>query len=298
LLIPNALTPPLGAVSAVVGAGLGLLIGWLIPAGRGEDGVVLVAAALLFAGASALALRLGRDQLGPVGRAAPLANELRATVTDLVDGARYLVRRRTPGLGLGVMAVHRFLYGANFIALILISRNLLADPADADAGLATFGLLTGISFAGNGLAILLTPLAHERMTPATWILVCLGLGAVSQVVLTTTPTFGVVAASAVLLGLAVQGAKIAVDTIVQRDTHDDYRGRAFSLYDMLYNAAFVAAAALAAVALPDTGWSRGVFAGIAVAYVLAAVGYRVGTVRAGAAAGTFVPEPDDGARPR
>ncbi|WP_374204967.1 MFS transporter, partial [Actinotalea sp. C106] len=42
LLIANALTPTLGAVSAVVGAGLGLLSGWLIPAGRGEDGVVLV----------------------------------------------------------------------------------------------------------------------------------------------------------------------------------------------------------------------------------------------------------------
>src|SRR5690606_40890951 len=42
----------------------------------------------------------------------------------------------TPALGLGVMAAHRFLYGAVFVASILISRNLLSDPRDAAAGLA------------------------------------------------------------------------------------------------------------------------------------------------------------------
>jgi len=75
------------------------------------------------------------------------------------------------------------------------------------------------------------------------------------------------------LGLAAQGAKIAVDTIVQRDTADAYRGRAFSLYDVLYNAAFVGAAALAAVALPDTGWSPPLFAGLAAVYLAGAVAF-------------------------
>src|SRR5690606_498256 len=167
----------------------------------------------------------------------------------------------------------------NFMALILISRNLLSDPTDARAGLATFGLLTGISFAGNGLAIVLTPLAHQRMAPSAWIVVCLGIGAVSQLLLVTTPLMGVVGASAVLLGLSVQGAKIAVDTIVHRDTHDDYRGRAFALYDVLYNAAFVGAAALGAAALPDTGWSRAVFGALAVVYVVVALASRGGTAR-------------------
>ena len=149
-------------------------------------------------------------------------------------------------MALGVMAIHRFLYGVNFIALILMSRNLLNDPADAAAGLATFGLLAGISFAGNALAIVLTPLAHEWMRPSVWIVVCLGIGALSQTLLAVTPAYAVIVIAAVLLGLSVQGAKIAVDTIVQRDTADAYRGRAFSLYDMLYNIAFVGAAALAA----------------------------------------------------
>jgi len=110
--------------------------------------------------------------------------------------------------------------------------------------------------------------------------VCLGIGVASQALLATSPAFWVVATAAVLLGLSVQGAKIAVDTIVQRDTHDDYRGRAFALYDVLYNAAFVGAAALAATALPDTGWSAVVFVALAVTYLLTAMGYRVGSMRA------------------
>lgn len=280
LLMANAITPTLGAAAAVAGAAAGFLAGRLVPAGSARDGAVLVGAALVFGAASVLSLRMTRDQLGPVQPARRLWQDLRATAGDLVAGARYLVAQRTPALGLGVMAVHRFLYGANFIALILISRNLLSDPADADAGLAMFGLLAGISFAGNGLAVVATPLAHERITPAQWIVVCLGIGATSQVVIASTPRFGVVAAGALLLGLSVQGAKIAVDTIVQRDTHDDYRGRAFALYDMLYNAAFVGAAALAATALPDAGWSRPVFLGLAAAYVLAALAYRAGSARA------------------
>src|SRR5699024_3260493 len=98
--------------------------------------------------------QLGPDQRLVAGRGLRQAwADVRATDRELVAGARYLVARGTPGAALGIMALHRFLYGVNFIALILISRNLLVDPTDAAAGLAMFGLLSGISFAGNGLAI-------------------------------------------------------------------------------------------------------------------------------------------------
>ncbi|MFD1718527.1 MFS transporter [Georgenia deserti] len=281
LLMANSITPTLGAVSAAVGALIGFVTSWLTPEGAVRNGIVLVIAGALFGGASALALRMGRDQLGPreADATVDLWAEVRATAADMVAGARYLVARRTPGMGLAAMSLHRFLYGLNFLALLLISRNLLVDPTDAQAGLAMFGTLTAVSFAGNGLAIVLSPIAHERMRPATWVVVCLALSGLSQALLATTPQLPVIMAGAVLMGLGVQGAKIAVDTIVQRDTDDTFRGRAFSLYDVLYNAAFVGAAALAAVALPDTGWSRAVFVALTVAFVLIAVAYRVGTVR-------------------
>lgn len=297
LLMANAITPTLGAAAAGVGAALGF-VGRFAPTGAARDAVVLLGAALLFAAASALALRLRPDQLGPTHRApaAELWEKVREVGRGLGDGARYLVRRRTPAMALGVMATHRFIYGVTFIAAILIARNLLADPRDADAGLAMFGTVLGATGVGFALAVVVTPLAHERVRPATWVVACLGLGAASQLLLATSPELPVVLAGGVLLGLAAQGAKIAVDTIVQRDTHDDFRGRAFALYDVLYNAAFVGAAALAAVVLPDTGWSPVAFVGLAVAYVAAAVLYRLGPAQPRHLADVDDPADDGGDR--
>jgi MFS family permease len=276
LLTANSITPTLGTVSAGIGAGVGVLLGLVLPDGRGKDAAALVVAAVLMAAAALLASRIDRDRLGPDARAdaTEIRRALGTLARGLVDGARYLVRRGTPARALGVMAVHRFLYGAVFIASILISRNLLADPADARAGLLTFALVGGVTGVGFALAIVVTPIVSPLIGPHSWIALCLVLAAATQALLAVTVARPAVLVGSLVLGLAAQGAKIAVDTIVQRDTADAYRGRAFALYDVLYNAAFVGAAALAAVALPDTGWSRGVFALLAAAYLATALVYR------------------------
>jgi MFS family permease len=276
LLTANSITPTLGTVSAGIGAGVGLGLGLVLPDGGAKDVASLLLAAVLMTTAAVLATRLGRDRLGPDVRsdAGEVRRALASLAHGLVDGARYLVRRGTPARALGVMTVHRFLYGAVFIASILISRNLLADPADARAGLVTFGTVGAVTGIGFALAIVVTPLVSPVLGPHGWITVCLLLAGATQALLAVTVAYPAVLAGSLLLGLAAQGAKIAVDTIVQRDTADEFRGRAFALYDVLYNAAFVGAAALAAVALPDTGWSRGVFALLAAAYVTAALVYR------------------------
>jgi hypothetical protein len=279
LLTANSLTPTLGAGAAFVGGAAGLALGLVLPAGRGTDATVLVGAAVLFAAASALATRMSRGLLGPEHPAdgAALRRELRDLARGLADGARHLVARRTPARALGVMAVHRFLYGAVFIAAILMSRNLLAGPGGD--GLAIFGTILGVLGVGSAVAVVLTPVLAPRTGPHLWIVLCLALAAVAQLVLAATAALPAVLVVAGIVGLSAQGAKIAIDTIVQRDTHDDYRGRAFALYDVLYNAAFVGAAALAALALPDTGHSPGVFIGLAVVYAGAAVLYRAGARR-------------------
>lgn len=271
LLTANSLSPTLGAGAAFVGGGIGFVLGLMFEPGRVKDSSALVCAALVFGVASLLATRLRRTQLGPEQPAeADLRGEIAKVARGLADGARYLVARRTPGQALLAMAVHRFLYGVVFIASILISRNLL-DPGSQSAGMATFAVVIGLTGAGGALAMVLTPTLSRRTGPQGWIAVMLLLAAASQLLLVTTPDRVVVYTGAALLGLAAQGTKIAVDTIVQRDAEDEFRGRAFAFYDVLYNAAFVGAAALAAFTLPDTGWSRGVFVGLAVAYVLAAL---------------------------
>lgn len=274
LLTANSLTPTLGAASSGVGALLGFVLGRLLPAGRERDAVALVVAAAVMGTASALAGRIGRDQLGPDEPVAmPVRRALGVVARELGDGARYLVARRTPAQALGIMAWHRFCYGVVFMASILISRNLLNAPGDVDAGLRTFATVLGASGIGFALAVVVTPVLSPRLGPQRWIVVCLLVATVSQLMLVVTLALPVVLVAAATLGLAAQSAKIAVDTIVQRDTADAYRGRAFALYDVLYNAAFVGAAALGAVTLPDTGWSRGLFSVLALGYLGSALVY-------------------------
>ncbi len=275
LLTANSIAPTLGSVASFVGGGIGAGLSLVMAAGRGRDAVALVVAAVLQAGAAILALRLGRDQLGPDEPSrVPVRRALAVVGHDLADGARYLVARRTPAQALGVMAWHRLLYGVVLMASILISRNLLNDPHDLTAGIATFATIVGATGVGFFAAVVVTPVVSPRLGgPHRGIVVCLLVATVSQVLLVVDVTLPWVIAGAVVLGFAAQAAKIAVDTIVQRDTADAFRGRAFALYDVLYNAAFVGAAAFGAVALPDTGWSRGAFAALAAAYLLGALLY-------------------------
>ncbi|RZS62604.1 MFS transporter [Xylanimonas ulmi] len=271
LLTANSITPTLGAGAAFLGGGVGFVVAWVLPAGRTADAAALACAAVVMLLGALAAGRLRRDQLGPLTpRRGDLRGDLAAVLRDLVAGARYLAARRTPGQALAVMAAHRFLYGVVFIASILIARNLLAPPGDSAAGLATFALILGLTAVGGAAAVVVTPTLSRATGPQVWIALMLLLAAASQLLLCTTPSRAVVLTGAGLLGLAAQAAKIAVDTIVQRDTRDDFRGRAFALYDVLYNAAFVGAAVLAALFVPDAGWSRPLFAALAVAYVLVA----------------------------
>lgn len=196
------------------------------------------------------------------------------TVRDLADAVRHLLSRRTPALALGVMGAYRLVYGLELVTTILASRNLLADPADADAGLAVFGTLMGAMLAGHGLAVVLTPLAQERVSPPTWVVACMLGGSLGQVLLVAGHTRGGMVAGLFVFGVGVQGAKIAVDTIVQTDTSDDYRGRAFSFYDVLFNAAECLAAGVAVLVMPDVGWSRGVQAALVAAVWVVAPAYR------------------------
>jgi hypothetical protein len=99
-------------------------------------------------------------------------------------------------------------------------------------------------------------------------------GGVAQVALGLPFTPPCVVAAALVLGFVAQAVKICVDTTLQEEVADDFRGRVFSLYDTLFNVLFVAALLVAAVALPASGKSAVVLAAIAVLYLVTAAAYR------------------------
>jgi MFS family permease len=75
------------------------------------------------------------------------------------------------------------------------------------------------------------------------------------------------------LGLSGQGVAICTTTILQEQVSDDYRGRAFSFYDMFFNALFVGGAAVSVAVMPATGKTVALMAAIAIGYGLTAGGY-------------------------
>ena len=75
------------------------------------------------------------------------------------------------------------------------------------------------------------------------------------------------------LGLSAQGVKICVDTLVQLGVDDEFRGRVFSLYDVIFNVVFVAAAAVGALVIPTNGKSYALFVCISIGYAATALVY-------------------------
>jgi len=98
-------------------------------------------------------------------------------------------------------------------------------------------------------------------------------GAGAQVALGLSFVPATVVLVGVLLGFVAQAVKICVDATLQETVEDDYRGRVFSLYDTLFNVAFVAALLVGAFTLPASGVSTAVPAVVAAGYLLAAVIY-------------------------
>jgi MFS family permease len=270
LVMANSVSPTCGTIMSIVGGGVAYGVRELLGASDRTDAVLLLLAAAGYAASALLTLRLGAGQLGPDRDA-----ELRPArgFQAIVDGARHVHHRRPAWNALGAVGVHRFAYGITVITTLLLCRNYFNDPADVDAGLRLLALAFGASAVGFGLAALLTPPAAERWGPGGLIWRCFAVAAVVESVFITWFTVPVALTGALILGVCAQGSKICVDSIVQAYVDDDYRGRVFAFYDMVFNLAFVVAAAAAALLLPSDGYSRGVFAVVAVLYLLAAFGY-------------------------
>ncbi|WP_328547456.1 MFS transporter [Streptomyces platensis] len=274
LVMANSLTPTAGTLAATAGGGLAFAIRL---AGSEVDAFVVLLAAALYFCSALTALRMGPQLLGPdPSRLQPhLWAALLSTARGLWEGLRHLAERRTPARALIAMALMRFCYGALTVMVLMLCRYSWAETESE--GLALLGITLGVSGAGFFSAAIVTPWAVERLTAFGWIAGCAALGAVLLPSLGLFFTPGPMLAAAFVLGLSTQGTKISTDTIVQSTVDDAFRGRSFAIYDVLFNVAFVGAAAVAALMLPPDGRSAALLAMVTVLYALIAVA----TVRSG-----------------
>ncbi|WP_371480395.1 MFS transporter [Kitasatospora sp. NBC_00315] len=273
LVTANAVSPTLGTVAAAVGGGLGFLLHQVLPPGARADAALVTVAALLYLCAALAARRMAPDLLGPAQHAdrPALRQALREAAGALRAGVRHLVRDCRPAAhALAAVTAARFCYGVLIVVVVMLSRYTFNDPADSAAGLATLGQAVGLSAAGFFLAAVISPWCTRRLGLAGWMTACLAAPVVFVPALGLAFSLVPGLIAALLLGVVTQGTKICADTVVQESVEDEYRGRVFAIYDVLFNVAFVVAAAATALVLPLSGRSAAVVGGVALVYAAAA----------------------------
>ncbi|WP_314176046.1 MFS transporter [Streptomyces winkii] len=280
LVMANSLSPTAGTLAATAGGGIAFAVRLASPdGGRATNAWVVLIGAVVYLLAGAAALRMGRDRLGPDPDARRvqlrLLTTLATTTRGLSDGLRHLRQRHTAAYALSAMTLMRFCYGALTVMVLMLCRYAwgsdgkvgdAVEAVDMGAGLKLLGLAVAASGLGYFAAAVLTPWGVERSGRFGWLAMCAAAAAVLEPALGLTFAPVPILLSAFVLGLVTQGSKITADTAVQSTVEDAYRGRVFSLYDMLFNVAFVAAAGVAALILPPDGRSVALVLGVALVY--------------------------------
>ena len=278
LVMANSVAPTSGTVVSFLGGILGIGVHLVTGGGQIGSAATLLTGGLCYAAAGLVATRMPRDLLGPdrgqaAAATAGVGAELGAVMRGLAAGARHVFRRRRAGAVLAATAASRFLYGILLLMSVLLYRNYFYRESGSNSALGHYLLIVIASAIGYGAAAVLTPVATRRLSKAAWITILLAAGGIGTGILGTgfrQPGFLVIA---FLLGVAAQGVAICATTTLQQEVEDDFRGRVFSLYDMLFNGAFVAGAAGSALFMPDSGHSYTMLLVVAVGYVVAAGGF-------------------------
>jgi MFS family permease len=287
LVMANSVAPTSGTVVSFLGGIAGIGVHLITGGGQFGSAMTLLAGGVCYAVAGLVATRMPRDLLGPAreeivaASAAGIGAELRTVLRGLVAGGRHVLGRRRAAAVLLATASSRFLYGILLLMSVLLYRNYFYRESGSNSALGHYLLIVIASALGYGAAAVVTPLATRRLAKPTWITILLAGGGIATGLLGTgfrQPGFLLIG---FLLGVVAQGVAICSATTLQQEVDDDFRGRVFSLYDMLFNGAFVAGAAGSALFMPDNGHSYAMLAVVAAGYVLAAGGYWLVSRQAG-----------------
>ncbi len=281
LVVGNSVSTTSGTVFGIVGGGLGYAITHLIGEGDAASAVVLLVACAGYLSSSLIARRMSADLLGPaagVPRGRP-TEALADVARGLASGASHIWQRRPAAYALAAITAHRFLYGLSTIMALLLYRNYFHGPDNPSAGLGGLGLVFIASAIGYLAAAVVTPRMTDRLGKDRWIWMLFVAAAVCELVFGLPFRQAGFLLAAFVLGVVSQGAKICVDTIVQQQVDDDYRGRVFALYDMAFNVSFVSAAIVSALVLPEDGKSPLTLVVISVGYAVTAAAYALATRR-------------------
>jgi predicted MFS family arabinose efflux permease len=244
LLIANSL--------ATVGGTLALLAGFFIGgqlADAGGSGSVVAVAAAAWLAATWIAIRL-RSDLAPKTVPGPeelLRHQIRRVIVEFTDGARTLLR--TPRAVGPITSISIDSMGQG----IILTVAAVVFREQFKGGVGSYSNVIGAGGVGVLLGIVTVGWLEERWSKERIIagaFVVGGLGLLGAALYLRG--WSILVASFVV-GLAFAWKKVPVDTIVQGSLPDGYRGRVFSVYDVVYNVARIVAAALVIPLVPAIG---------------------------------------------
>ena len=238
LLQGNALSGGGGMVAALLGAVLGIATVSIVPA---EAAFALAGVTYLLAAVTsrAISVPLAHGETAPQ----PLGAAVRRVATDLADGIRAIWQRVNARLPLMSIFLLRTLAMFVAISAILIIKNTFGE-GERVGRLSSSALALGAAGVGAFVGALTAPLLGKRLQRGGLILFGFAISSAGIVALGGILNIISVMALTFLGGYGGFVTKVAVDAAVQESLPDDYRGRAFALYDILYNLASVVAGGL------------------------------------------------------
>ncbi len=230
LLNGNGLSQAGGALFQVLGAGVAFGAGGALP-----SWIVVVAGGAALVVSAIVAMRIRRMEVAR--RTSSFAAEARRVVGSIIGGVREVAGRPAAALGLSAFQMLRYqFWGFTLGVFALYARSLVASGNADTVALAIVG---GGGFVGGALGMVLAQRWKDTIAPIRLLLGSMLLLGASALVFGFWVSLGGFTALLFCGFFAFFLGKISADTIMQQAMPDDFRGRAFALFDIAYNIGFI-----------------------------------------------------------
>jgi MFS family permease len=284
LVTANAMATTLGTVIYSLGLGLAaLMLNTVLRKDFHGYATIAGVAAVGYIASALLARRsFGLGELGPDDTERSTTAILPAiaeVARGMIAGLGHLGQRPAARYALLVQTAHRVLYGVLTIATLLLYRRYFSigdDYSKSLSGLAEVVIAGGI---GSLTAAFLTPPVCRRIGGWRWIVTLLAGGGVLLLLLGLPFRPALLVVATFFVNIVSQGMKIVVDTTLQRDCDDEFRGRVFSVNDTTFNLAFVVGLFTGAFGLPANGRSTAAIVLVTTGYLVLAGAYGLAAAR-------------------
>ena len=255
LISANALAVTGGSVWVVLGGGIGLGLRRLINGATTADhadGYIILAGAIGYLLAAYFASTLKKKEIGPLDHEIRNASFSQGLI-EMREGFQFLRHHSDAARGIAAVAIHRGGITALTLIALLLERNTFHNPKDSEAGLAGLSFTLSLAACGFVVGAVIAPYGVRKVGRHRWMRFSLIASAFGPFFIIFVRTPLTLAIAAIITALFGQSLKVTNDALVQSKIDDIYRGRVFSVYDVVVNGAIVSGAVVAALLLPDTG---------------------------------------------